>query len=359
LLKSELKSFLSSQRGNEHISAVSLRVTFEGDRPSINVPVGTTLYGGDQPVSAASRWQIGSNTKAFTSVVLLQLEAEHKLSMHDTLGKWLPRYQRWRHVTIKHLLDMTSGIPDYLSQPSFFRAYVGDPTRQFSPRRLVSYARRGPPTHGYSYSNTNYILAQMILEKASHDTYAHQLRTRIFRPLGLRSMRYRPSPYPRAFTRRLPGGYFFDTSLPAMKSLLGHDLRRFNLSYAQGAGGIVSSLTDATRWERALYRGRLLPSEQQRELESLVSQQTGRPIKRLTQSDPQGYGLGISEVKSSFGRFWAYEGETLGYRVLHIYVEKTGTLFAIGVNSSVRDADDDLSDLAGEVFLILHDACVA
>ena len=356
-LKRELEFFLTNQGATEHVSGVSLRVTFRGQRPSINIPVGTTTYGGTEPLSTNNLWQIGSNTKAFTAVMLLQLEAQHKLSIHDTVGQWLPRYRAWRQVTIKHLLDMTSGIPDYLSIPGFLRAYAADPTAEFSSRRLVSYARRGQPTHGYSYSNTNYILAQMILERATHDTYAGQLRKRITEPLGLRTMTYQPSPYPRSFTDRLPAGYLFQTSMPPLKPLLGRDLRRFNLSYAQGAGGIVSSLKDATRWERALYQGRMLPSRQQRELETVVSQKTGKPIKRPTRDDPQGYGLGVMEGHTSLGPIWAYEGETLAYRVLHIYVQRSGTLLAIGVNSSA--SDDELSPLGSDVLVILHRAGLA
>jgi D-alanyl-D-alanine carboxypeptidase len=360
-LKTELEDYLSTQGAAEHISAVSLRVTFRGDKPTINIPVGTTLYGGGEPLSKTNRWQIGSNTKAFTSVMLLQLEAEHKLSIHDTLGEWLPRYRAWRHVTIKRLLNMTSGIPDYFDVP-FFRAYAADPNTQFSSRRLVSYAKRGRPTHGYSYSNTNYILAGMILRKATHDTYRHQLRKRIIKPLGLRTMTYRTRPYPRAFTDRLPAGYFFDTTLPPMAPLLGRDLRRFNLSYGRAAGGIVSSLKDATKWERALYRGRMLPRKQQRELESLVSVNTGKPIKRLNaQHDPQGYGLGVSEIAFAppFGLVWWYEGETLGYRVLHFYVPRSGTLFAVAVNSDTSDSADKLFDLGASILVILHDAGAA
>jgi D-alanyl-D-alanine carboxypeptidase len=356
-LKRELEFFLTNQGTAEHISAASLRMTFRGHRSSFNIPVGTTTYGGTEPISTTNLWQIGSNTKAFTSVMLLQLEAEHKLSIHDTLGKWLPRYRAWRQVTIKHLLDMTSGIPDYLNIPGFLRAYAADPTTEFSSRRLVPYALRGAPTHGYSYSNTNYILAKMILKKATHDTYAHQLRSRIIEPLGLRTMTYQPSPYPRPFTDRLPAGYFFDASIRPLRPLLGRDLRRFNLSYAQAAGGIVSSLKDATIWERALYGGRMLPSKQQRELEGLVSQKTGKPIMRPTRNDPQGYGLGVMESKTTFGPIWAYEGETFGYRVLHIYLKRSGTLFAIGVNSSA--GDDELSALGFDVLLILHRAGLA
>ena len=349
-LRTALTNFLSSQGAREHISAVSLRVTFRGQRPAINVPVGTTLYGGGRPIAANSLWQIGSNTKAFTSVMLLQLEAEHKLSIHDTLGKWLPRYRAWRHIQIKRLLDMTSGIPDYLSEPALLRAYAAAPNTEFSPSRLVSYAVRGRLHRGYYYSNTSYLLAQMILEKATHDTYAHQLQERIAKPLGLRSLSYRPTPYPRAVSDRIPAGYFF-TPMPAMKPLLGHDLRRFNLSYAAGAGGIVSSLADLSKWDRALYAGRMLPRNQQRELESLVSQKTGKPVKRLTSADPQGYGLGVGKaVSPTLGPFWFYEGETFAFRVLHLYLPRSGVLIDVAVNSNTNH---DLLGAVGEAIYVI------
>ena len=84
------------------------------------------------------------------------------------------------------------------------RAYAAAPNTVFSPSRLVSYAVHRRLHRGYYYSNTAYILAQMILEKATHDTYAHQLQKRIAKPLGLRSLSYRPTPYPRAVSDRMP-----------------------------------------------------------------------------------------------------------------------------------------------------------
>jgi D-alanyl-D-alanine carboxypeptidase len=253
---------------------------------------------------------------------------------------------------------MTSGIQDYFQPPAFGRAYAAAPNTVFSPSRLVSYAVGLPLLTGWNYSNTNYVLAQMILQKATHDTYAHQLQKRIARPLGLRSLSYRPTPYPRAVSDRIPGSYFFTPGVPHMGPLLGHDLRRFNLSYAAGAGGIVSSLADLSKWERALYAGRMLPRKQQRELKSLVSQETGKPVKRLTPADPQGYGLGVAKALTPAlgGRFWFYEGETFASRVLHIYFPRSGTLIDIAANSG---ANPPLTSLGVSVYAILHGSGLA
>jgi D-alanyl-D-alanine carboxypeptidase len=354
-LRRELNHYLNAYRVAEHISAVSLAVTFRGGRPGINLAVGNTRYDGGPAVSPYALWQIGSNTKAFTSVLVLQLEAEHKLSINDTLGQWLPQYPAWAGVTIKRLLNMTSGIPDYTDSAQFWDDVAAEPNGVFTASRLVSYARGLTPTHGYSYSNTNYILAQMIIERATRDGYGSELRQRIVIPLSLRSTFYSATNYRRAITARLPAGYWFIPLLPAMKSQLRHDQSDHTLSWAQGAGGIVSSLQGTAAWDRVLFTGRELPEKQQRELTSLVSTATGKPITTTTLADPAGYGLGVSQVTSKkLGTVWYYEGETDGFRVVSIFVPRSGTIIAIGVNSATLN--DHTATLATSIYQTLHKA---
>jgi D-alanyl-D-alanine carboxypeptidase len=306
-------------------------------------------------VTPGSVWQIGSNTKAFTSVLLLKLEAQHKLSIHDTLGRWLPQYPQWHHVTISSMLHMTSGIPPYDEQPAFMAAFAAHPYREFSKNQLVAYAIGVPRTSGYHYSNTNYILAEMIIEKATGDSYEHQLHTRIIKPLGLRDMFYRPSLYPSRVTSREPAGYYFSHFGAALASLVGHDVSRFTLSYARGAGGIISTTHDMTVWERALYGGALLPPRQQAELTSLVSETTGQPIARTSLEDRLGFGLGVEQgTGPDLGTIWRYEGGTLGFRTSHIYLPKSGVILAMGLNS--QSSDDSIGLLAARAYetLIAH-----
>ncbi len=355
-LRTELNRYLTTRRVAEHISALGLAVTFRDSRPAINLAVGRVRYVGGRRISPYALWQIGSNTKAFTSVLLLQLEAQHKLSINDTVGKWLPQYRSWRRVTIRRLLNMTSGIPELETQ-EWVRAYVAAPDQVFSAPWLVSYALGLPPTTGYSYSNTNYILAQMIVERAGHESFDSQMRKRIIVPLGLHNTFYSSTVYPRAVTARLPGGYFAIHGWPGTEPLLGTDQSRHNVSWGQGAGGIISSLQDLAKWARALYTGRLLPSKQQHELESLVSEKTGKPIQRTTSEDPSGFGLGVAQnTAAAFGGVnWNYNGEMLGFRVSHLYLPRSGTIITLGFNSS-SDETSALIGLLTSVYRVLHRA---
>jgi len=140
-LRADLEAYLQARGAAEHISAAGLSVNLRDHRSTIDVSAGTTTFGGSVPVRPDSVWQIGSNTKAFTSVLLLQLEAEHRLSIDDTLAKWLPQYPQWRDVTIRRLLNMTSGIATYDDQPAWYADYAADPHTYFSPERLVGYAQ--------------------------------------------------------------------------------------------------------------------------------------------------------------------------------------------------------------------------
>src|SRR5579863_6061115 len=163
-LQADVHAYLASRAKAEHISAVSLSINLPGAPSNINITAGTTQYGGRQPVTPDDLYQIGSNTKAFTAAILLQLEAAGKLSINDPLGKFLPQYPAWKSVSIKRLLDMTSDIPSYDNTVACMAQMAAHPEARFTLAQLVHYvypttAGAPKPTHGWSYSNTNYILS--------------------------------------------------------------------------------------------------------------------------------------------------------------------------------------------------------
>src|SRR3712207_389523 len=144
---------------------------------------------------------------------------------------------------------------------------------------LFPYTTLFRSTSGYSYSNTNYVLAEMIIERVTGTSYANQLSARLLGPLGLRDTHYRSHLYPPGIADREPAGYYARTTEPQLGPLVGRDVSRDSLSWARGAGAIVSTPADMTVWQRVLYAGWLLPPQQQAELLSLVSTTTGEPIE--------------------------------------------------------------------------------
>ncbi len=362
-LQNVLDRYLVARSKPEHISAVSLSINLRGATSNINLAAGTTKYpNAGQKTTPADLFEIGSNTKAFTSVAILHLEALGKLSINDTLGKWLPQYPAWKTVTIHRLLDMTSPIPGYDNQESIGKMMAQNPNHNFTPQELVAsvYPRGGnpKPVSGWTYSNTNYILAQMIIEKATGQSYSEIVRG-LFDRTGLTNTYYEQNRYPASVTDRMVSGYFYnhDADNAVLKPLLGHDVKNDSVSWMQAAGGIVSQMEDVTRWSRDLYEGPLLPAKQRRELTAIVSVKTGEPIAMTSNEDPIGFGLGVGQAtKPSFGTYWYYQGTTLGYRVVYFYLLKTQTVVAVGLNSQPDSNENKVGDLMDQVYEALHDA---
>jgi D-alanyl-D-alanine carboxypeptidase len=362
-LQRVLDRYLLTRSKLEHISAVSLSISLKGSTQNINLAAGTTKYpSAGRSTTPADLFEIGSNTKAFTSVAILQLEAAGKLSIADTLGKWLPQYPAWKTVTIHELLDMTSPIPGYDNQDSVSKMMGQNPNHTFTPQELVAsvYPRGGrpKPVSGWTYSNTNYILAQMIIEKASGESYSEVVR-RLFEQTGLVNTYYEQNRYPASIVSRMVSGYFYnhDADNALLKPLLGRDVKNDSVSWMQAAGAIVSDMEDVTRWSRALYEGPLLAEKQRKELTTIVSIKTAKPIAATSKGDPAGFGLGVAQAtKPNIGTFWYYEGMTLGYRVAYFYLPESQAVVAVGLNSQPDSKQNKVGDLMDQIYGVLHDA---
>lgn len=174
---------------------------------------------------------------------------------------------------------------------------------------------------------------------------------RIIIPLRLHNLCYAPYTCPAAAAAAMPAGYL-ESAVPQLQPLQGKPVPPLALTWAQGAGGIVSSLQDMTTWDRALYQGQELPPRQQRQLESLVSTTTGKPIRGTTYTDLSGYGLGVAQDTGWMPEtVWDCEGGTLGYRVLHVYWPRSGLIIALAINSAPDR--DELGNLAASVYQTL------
>jgi D-alanyl-D-alanine carboxypeptidase len=360
-LQLDIDSYLIARAKAETISAVSLCVSIPGE-PDILLTSGNTKIGGRTRVKPSNLWDIGSNTKAFTAIEILRLEAAGKLSIDQTVGRWLPQYPLWKDVSIRSLLDMTSGIPTYDAVPAMLARYAKDPHHDFTAKELIAYVYPGsgrPPAKspGYIYSNTNYMLAQLIIERASGHSFTSQTEDLIHSLPYLSHTYYAADRYPAAVLDRLVSGYFASTDEDnaELAPVLGQDVSRHSASWKQAAGGIISRPADLAHWARALYTGELVPAKQQAELEKIVSLKTGKPIADVSEAEPRGFGLGIARMMvPKLGTIWWYEGETLGYRMVQVYFPKRNVVVTFGLNSQPTKKEDHVPQLVQSLYATLH-----
>ncbi|WP_116209603.1 serine hydrolase domain-containing protein [Streptomyces olivoreticuli] len=250
--------------------------------------------------------RIGSNTKAFTAVVMLQLVAEGKVDLEAPVDTYLPGLLRGdgidgRTVTVHQLLQHTSGLPDFAEALDL----VATRRQYFEPRELLdlALARKAefPPGTKWAYSNTNYLVAGLIIQKVTGRPVGEAITRRVINRIGLRHT-YFPSPGDMTIQGPHPQGYFPEKT--------GGPLRNFteiDPSSAWAAGAMVSTNTDLNQFYGALLAGRLLAPAQLAQMRATV------PADALGHGTR--YGLGLeSRPLSCGGVYWGHGGTIPGYR---------------------------------------------
>jgi D-alanyl-D-alanine carboxypeptidase len=249
------------------------------------------------PIDPTVRWNIGSATKAFVAVVVLQLAEEGRVDLDAGIDGYLPDLPAADRITPRQLLNHTSGLNEYLDQP----LVVNDPLHQWTPAELIAVAeaagRVGEPGGPHRYSNTNYVVLGEIIEQVTGNPWADEVHARIAEPLGM--------------TRT---GLIADTAAP------GHDMingsfvdvtSSFDPSVGGAAGGLQSTSRDLLAFAGALADGTLLSPESQ------AAMQTFLPAEDLSQFGiDHGYGLGLER--------YAMDGMTV---IGHMGTGKTGSSY--------------------------------
>jgi D-alanyl-D-alanine carboxypeptidase len=265
------------------------------------------------PVRSGDRFRIGSSTKTFVATVMLQLVAEHRVSLDDTVAHWLPGLVTGHGndgttITVRNLLQHTSGLFDYLDdfpEVDSTADYQADRFTTYTAAQLVAIAMRHAPDFapgtGWEYSNTNYVIAGMIIQKATGHSWQQEVTQRIIQPLGLRDT-IAPT------TSTLIPGPHMDgySNFGAGPSI---DVTALNPSAADAAGAMISTTDDLTRFYQALMTGKLLPAAQLAEMETTV------PAPGLADIWPGvRYGLGLMRIPLSCGgSYFAHGGDLPGY----------------------------------------------
>ncbi|MFG3323582.1 serine hydrolase domain-containing protein [Streptomyces sp. NPDC048171] len=265
-----------------------------------------------KPRSARDRYRVGSITKTFIATVLLQLEAEGELSLDDRVDKWAPGLvegggNSGRRISLRQLLNHTSGIFNYSDDGYFARAVLGtggffrNRYKTVPLHRLIDLAMQHEPDFpsgtSWNYSNTNYLLAGKVIEEITGRSYGEEIRRRIIDPLRLRATSLPgsrvtvPQPSSRSYSRL---GHTATGQL--------HDVTELNPSIAGPAGEMISNSADLSRFYSALLRGQLLPRKQLAEMTSTVPAW-----------NREGYGLGLTKRVLSCGiTVWGHDGRIHG-----------------------------------------------
>ncbi|CAL9646386.1 serine hydrolase domain-containing protein [Streptomyces sp. Tu 3180] len=265
--------------------------------------VGVADPGTGRAISTADRFRIGSVTKTMTATVLLQLVDEGRLELDSPVGRHLPGLLPDERVTVRHLLSHRSGLHDHTDE-MFARTVPGFEavrTRTFTLRELVRLSLRHPPTTrpggAHRYSNTNFVVAGMLIRKLTGHSLATEYRNRIIAPLGLRDTFY---PHPRT---AIPGRHARGHLTPDADGAALVDATEQTVSWAQSAGAVVSSARDVNTFLSALLAGRLTSAAGLARMRHWVPSGTG-----------QAYGLGLRRRDLSCGvSVYGHTGAVQGY----------------------------------------------
>jgi D-alanyl-D-alanine carboxypeptidase len=281
--------------------------------------IGTRTADSSDPIPWNAHFRVASTTKTFVATVVLQLVAEKRLSLDDTVEHWLPGFvtgngNDGRRITVRDLLRQTSGLYDYIDDPDIQDRLINhfdeirydatpaaDMVAVAMKHRPLFVPRPGGATR-WAYSNTNYLLAGMIAEKAGGASWQDLVTHRIVAKLGLRDTSvpglnpFLPDPHVDAYLTTADG-----------KRL---DVTDHSLQHTADSG-VVSTTADLNTFFRALAGGRLLPAAQWREMRQTVAR-TDDP-EDVAEMPEGTYGLGLRRIPLSCGGFYyTHEGDGAG-----------------------------------------------
>ncbi len=338
--------------------AVVLLRTPQGE---VTVTYGTADLGGATPPRPDSHFRIGSVTKTMTGAVILQLAQEGALRLDDSVAIYRPDVPNGANITIGQLLNMRSGLYDFVGDPEFWPTIEREPTKAWKPEELLAIAfgheHRDPGVFGYC--NTNTVLLGLIAERLDRKPLSDIFRDRLFVPLGLTDTLL-PDAHSTAIPAPRARGYGYDSLLymfnnvpypPHIRAaakagtLTPRDFTDVNPSLAWASGAVISTASDLARWIEALVGGQLFNAAYQRTWRE--SPQPANP------SNPNGvrYGYGIAQRPVGANRIFFHNGEVPGYNTFACYdpMNRVTLVVWTGLGLSV-DGSGPAETIAEELF---------
>jgi CubicO group peptidase (beta-lactamase class C family) len=300
-----------------------------------------------------------------TAAVILQLAQEGKLSLVETISKYVSGVPNGEKITIAELMEMRSGLYNYTDAPELSATLDRDPTKVWTPEEVLAIAFKRPPNFppgtAYQYNNTNYALLGLVAEKVAGRPLARAMQTRLFGPLGLRNTLL-PASTSNIIPKPYSHGYLYGSTAVALVGtppyspefqaaaragkVLPHDYTGLNPSFALAAGGAISTANDLATWIRALVSGRVFnPAYQHRWLDSLQPEDPKKP-------GSSEYGYGIARLRWGPNAIYFHGGESPGYNSFMGYDPTNQVTLVVWTNLTVSL---DLSPTANALMLKVLD----
>ncbi|WP_163747329.1 serine hydrolase domain-containing protein [Mycolicibacterium helvum] len=279
--------------------------TLTADGHTTTLTSGVANHDTSESISVNSRFRIGSITKSFTAAILMQLVSEARLNLDDTIEKHLPGMLSGegvdgRTITVRQILQHRSGLPEFAGDPRTDELKAAAEHRTVTPSEALAvalgYPAQSRPGAEYKYTNTNYLIAGILIEKITGNSYADELNNRLLRPHSLNDT-YLPPPGELGIRGPHPHGYEKDNGVVV-------DVSRIEPSVPWAAGAIVSTGADLNRFFLDLLNGKVVAPAQLAEMEQFIPNGDGGP----------GYGIGLEATALPCGaRLIGHSGGIPGY----------------------------------------------
>lgn len=300
------------------------------------------------PVTPDTSFSVASVSKTFTSALILALIEDGRLSLDGAARHYLPSLPIDPAITVRELLDHTSGLRDFYFGAGVDHALLSRPTRVWDPARSFKYVGKpfSKPGKEWHYSNTNYLVLGMLAEAVGGAPEAKQLRDRFFTPLRMDDTFYQvpgePWPGPVAHGYRFVGA---DPTLPAIDLSDGTPIRPFTsvVTAAGGAGSVATSAADLAHWAAALYGGDVLDRATR---DAMVAD----AIRTAPLKPGIPYGLGVQEITVDGHATLGHSGRFLGARAVFRWLPREHIAIAVLTNQSRTDPSLVLTSLLGLAF---------
>jgi D-alanyl-D-alanine carboxypeptidase len=283
------------------------------------------------PAEAGTVYRLASITKQFTAAAVMRLVERGAVKLEDPITKYLPQYAQWKDVTVRQLLNHTSGIKSYTSSAEW-RSHRGE---ELAPGAILKFVEKDSfdfkPGSEFRYNNSGYMLLGLLIEQVAKQPYATHLQREFFGPLGLRSATYCPSEptdaaYAVAYSRA-------DDSFRAAEPI--------KMSHPFSAGALCMSVPDYLRWQSALMGGRIVKPAS---LALMAGPET------LPSGKTTGYGMGLMPGTVGEHKSVQHGGSINGFSTQQLWFPAERLSIVTFVNTDGADPDRLVNNLASAVF---------